>query len=64
MPNHLHGILIIDNENLGASPCGRPLFDDNNRGQARGPAYLYFGAIYLFILYTIYHFNSIIRHLT
>jgi hypothetical protein len=38
MPYHLHGILIIDIENVGAPPCGRTELDVNTMGQARGPA--------------------------
>ena len=37
MPNHLHGIIILNNENVGAPPCGRPLMNPDN-GQAQGPA--------------------------
>ena len=44
MPNHVHGIIIIENDHVGAPPCGRPLegMEDVNpnteRGQAQGPA--------------------------
>jgi len=27
MPNHVHGIIIIENDHVGASPCGRPMGD-------------------------------------
>lgn len=32
MPNHLHSIIILNNEDVGASPCGRPMMDDNWSG--------------------------------
>ena len=37
MHNHLHGIIILNNDNVGAPPCGRPLMNPKNR-QAQGPA--------------------------
>ena len=30
MPNHLHGIIVLTNENVGAPPCGRPLENPGN----------------------------------
>ena len=53
MPNHLHGIIILYNDIVGAPPCGRPMMNNNNpinkmdqerkpddlkQGQAQGPA--------------------------
>jgi putative transposase len=40
MPNHVHGIIVLTDTVVGATPCGRP---DERRnqldpGQARGPA--------------------------
>ena len=37
MPNHLHGIIILNTDNVRAPPCGRPLKNPEN-GQAQGPA--------------------------
>jgi len=30
MPDHFHGILIINNKNVGAPPCGRPIIMNPN----------------------------------
>ena len=45
MTNHLHGIIILNHNAVGAPPCGRPMVDTKNRkpanqkqGQAQGPA--------------------------
>jgi len=35
MPNHLHGIIILNNDNVGAPPCGRPLMNPENMGRQR-----------------------------
>ena len=37
MPNHLHGIIMLNNHIVGAPPCGRPSINFGN-GQAQGPA--------------------------
>ncbi|MCE5272542.1 transposase [bacterium] len=34
MPNHIHGIILLTDNTVGAAPCGRP----DNTGQAQGPA--------------------------
>ncbi|GBC59403.1 hypothetical protein DENIS_0342 [Desulfonema ishimotonii] len=50
MPNHIHGIIVINNNSVGAAPCGRPVCSGDDAvflneisqqartGQARGPA--------------------------
>jgi REP element-mobilizing transposase RayT len=42
MPNHVHGIIVLNSIDVGTAPCGRPNFspftvDDNNR-QPQGVA--------------------------
>jgi putative transposase len=39
MPNHIHGILVLNPSSVGAAPCGRPpSLTVSNAGQPRGVA--------------------------
>ncbi|MFO7889111.1 MAG: hypothetical protein R6V04_02110 [bacterium] len=35
IPNHMHGTIIIDHNDVGAPPCGRPLIGANQNEEPR-----------------------------